>query len=127
MIIMFDRFRKNRDDEVLDLRKRRIDQEIPIPNDVERRLEETTMDLSVTTVETVPEQSSEGNSNSGGGFLNFFGGSSSNETVETIPSVGVMSNNGEIDSKLSNLSDRVSRLIDRIELLERKMDRFERR
>jgi hypothetical protein len=99
-------------------------------------------------------QQTNSSNSSGGGFFNFFGGSDSNQKTEnttssssnssstsfwdvgtnttatnssTSSSITSNSNSERIESSLNDLLYRFSRLMDRVELLEKKMERLDRR
>lgn len=120
--------------EVVDLRPR--DSDMPIPSKIRERLMASgktqvingnsvsdTLDSSATPVNTSSSTSSSG------GFFNFFGGSDSSTTETTNNSSSSSSSLDleKVDSKINDLLYRFSRLTDRVELLEKKMDRFERK
>lgn len=152
---MFNPF-KNKKEEVLDLRKDKIDRgEIPVPSEVKQRLKQEVKEKEVSqdsggyesygskdtvdlSADTKQEEKTE--SSGGGFFSNFFGGgdSESNNTVSSseadsvtqIPSTTYGSSSRVSNStqeKVQTLLERVSKLTDRIELLERKIERIERR
>ncbi len=121
--------------EVVDLRPR--DSDMPIPSKIRERLMASgkTQVINGNSVSDTLEAaapasaSSSSNSSSGGGFFNFFGGSESSNT-ESSTSPGSTSSSldlEKVDSKINDLLYRFSRLTDRVELLEKKMDRFERK
>ena len=76
-----------------------------------------------------------GASSSGGGFFSFFGGSDSSSNAGSSSSYGSSNSSSEVtkenfdkvENRLNDLLYRFSRLMDRVELLEKKMDRFERK
>jgi predicted RNase H-like nuclease (RuvC/YqgF family) len=121
--------------EVVDLRPR--DSDMPIPSKIRERLMASgkTQVINGNSVSdsleaSVPAvTSSSSNSSSSGGFFNFFGGgdSSNNESSASASSNNRSLDLEKVDSKINDLLYRFSRLTDRVELLEKKMDRFERK
>jgi predicted RNase H-like nuclease (RuvC/YqgF family) len=121
--------------EVVDLRPR--DSDMPIPSKIRERLMASgkTQVINGNSVSdsleaSVPAvTSSSSNSSSSGGFFNFFGGgdSSNNESSASASSNNSSLDLEKVDSKINDLLYRFSRLTDRVELLEKKMDRFERK
>jgi hypothetical protein len=139
----FGMFKKKK--EVLDLRPR--DSDMPIPNKIKERLISvnssgglglsSSSNSSSSLSPIIPSgsiesssQTSSGNENSGG-FFSFFGGSdsSSNSSSSSLFSNSTLTSSDldKTDSKVNDLHYRFSRLLDRVELLEKKMDRLERK
>ena len=87
---------------------------------------------STSGPEASSSSSSTPSSNSGGGgFFGFFGDNSSSSSSSGTSSTSLSSSDNDkltkIESRLDDIFYRFSRLIDRVELLEKKMDRLERR
>jgi len=151
---MFKVFNK-KESEVLDLTANKSSKgEIPVPEEIRRKIEKTIAESTQTNVVTVADTETtdaaseiralnspsptteESKPVSGGGFFNnFFGGSSSptDEPESTVEETGVeskpisRSNLIKIRDNFQKLSQRISGLTDRIELLEKKIDRIEGR
>ena len=144
----FELFKKKK--ELVDFRPK--DSDMPIPVKMRDRLlggraspSSSISNLIAQAPLSTPSPSSSSGSSSSGGFFSFFGGdsgssSSSNDSssssspatsfwdagTNTAPSSS-SSGSDKIESSLNDLLYRFSRLMDRVELLEKKMDRFERK
>lgn len=122
--------------EVLDLTKKGIDSDVPTEGYFKRKnissslvsqntspLNQASSSFSPATTETTsPTPNS-------GGFFNFFGDSSSSTPTPATSSTNTSNfvDNEKLKSQLDDLNYRFSRVLDRLELLEKKMDRFERK
>ena len=141
----FNLFKKKK--EVVDFRPR--DSDMPVPQKIKDRL------ITGKSNSISPASSSEipSTAPSSGGFFNFFGGSDSQTKASTAsdsvnsevktdffgnplnnPSPALSSTNNFSSSntnlhetRIDDVSSRLSRLLDRVELLEKKMDRLDRR
>ena len=101
----------------------------------------TAADFASTSSDNTSNSSSNSSSNSGGGFFSFFGNndsnnsasssSSSNSTGSSYGGYGNSSSSStdvsKVEERLNDLLYRFSRVMDRVELLEKKMDRLDRR
>lgn len=134
--------------EVVDFRPR--DSDMPIPSKMKEKLIGGNNPITSTYTpeeSNTPTPSSSTTSSSGGGFFGFFGGgndSSSSTNSTTTPTQtnstqvdfwgnpvntpAVESNtSSESNSQLNDVLYRLSRIADRLELVEKKIDRLERR
>jgi hypothetical protein len=119
--------------EVLDLRPK--DSDMPLPAKMREKLiagprisliagNSTSASVDSRSIDTSSSTSANSSSNSSGGFFSFFGGGDSSSSVSDSSS-SVISDN--TSSQVGDLSYRLSRLLDRIELVEKKLERLERR
>lgn len=136
--------------EVVDFRPR--DSDMPVPQKIKDRLiAGKTNSVSSGSTSEIPTTAP-----SGGGFFNFFGSSNDNSSTSSAPIISdstasevktdffgnplnssspVSSSTNSFSSSSTNLNEtriddvstRLSRLLDRVELLEKKMDRLDRR
>lgn len=144
----FDMFKKKK--EVVDFRPK--DSDMPIPTKMRERLLAGRPSLATSPVSSDSSSTNSSSTGSGGGFFSFFGGGSDSTSSPTTSSSSLPSsssgsfwdatpnssstnsssyNSGttleKLETSLNDLLYRFSRLIDRVELLEKKMDRVERK
>jgi len=144
----FDVFKKKKD--VVDFRPK--DADMPIPLKMRERLLAGKSNSIITPVSSDNSSTNSSSSGSGGGFFSFFGGgsdSANSSSASSSTSSSSSSSSGsfwdagtntsstnsssssssvdKLESSLNDLLYRFSRLIDRVELLEKKMDRVERK
>lgn len=146
----FDMFKKKK--EVMDFRPK--DSDMPIPTKMRERLlaGRSSLVTSSSSTDTTNSSNASSSTGSGGGFFSFFGGGSdSTNSGSTSSSPSPSSSSGsfwdagtntsstssssynsgttleKLETSLNDLLYRFSRLIDRVELLEKKMDRVERK
>jgi len=106
---------------------------IPLPKHLQKKIvpiksSDGIITLSDTYSQTSPETSQTPATSSGGGFFNFFGNDSSSYASTPTPAIdSSYPNNLQTTNKLDEISGRLSKLLDRVELIERKIDRFERK
>ena len=120
---IFDFFKGKKEKDMLDLTNNK--KEIPIPNDVEERLKETQNKeepIKESQTETTPVNN----------FSGFFGSTTQNtqDSVNNSPSSSYTNygtTNNATKVKVKDILEKISRLGDRIELLEKKIERLERR
>lgn len=99
----------------------------------------TAADFASTSSENTSNSSNSSSSNSGGGFFSFFGNNDSNSSSSSSSNNSSSSYGGygnsssgssdisKVEERLNDLLYRFSRVMDRVELLEKKMDRLDRR
>lgn len=139
--------------EVLDLTKRGIDSDVPTDGYFKRKgltassinsnslsLNNSDSTTQTTSNQPVQEQSTQ----SSGGFFSFFGGSENSSSTTSNSNASSFSNSGSstsspststvdqadfnrLKTQLEDMNYRFSRVLDRLELLEKKMDRLERK
>ncbi len=137
--------------EVVDFRPK--DADMPIPTKMRERLLAGKPDSSTLSLNSSATTTPNSSTSSGSGFFSFFGGSSDSSTSSSPVSSSSVSNSSsgsfwdagtntssssslnsnsnssfdKLESSLNDLLYRFSRLVDRVELLEKKMDRVERK
>jgi predicted ribosome quality control (RQC) complex YloA/Tae2 family protein len=137
----FSFFKKKED---IDLTKKGIDSDVPVEGYFKRKGKTPSTQAIDSSSQTSSAETQ--TSSSGGGFFSFFGNSdssssssNSNATSSTPSSSSDYSSYSnssspsnsadteKLKTQLDDLSYRISRILDRIELLEKKMDRLERK
>jgi hypothetical protein len=141
----FDLFKKKK--EVVDFRPR--DSDMPIPAKMKERLMSTRPSSGIITTSSEPSSTTTSASSSGsGGFFSFFGGNSdsgsssspaseaktdfwgnstSSSDSSSSTTISSSSSYDKLESSLNDVIYRLSRLTDRFELVEKKLERVERK
>ncbi len=143
----FGMFKKKK--EVVDLRPK--DADMPIPAKMRERL--LPAKSNIVNTASANSQAESGNSSSGGGFFGgFFGGGSSSDSISTVKTSApeaktdfwgnpistnntdsssnsdlASSSNNESSSQIGEIAYKLSRFTDRLELIEKKIDRLQRK
>jgi hypothetical protein len=137
----FELFKKRK--EVVDFRKK--DSDMPVPAKIKERLMAGKTSSGMIVTSANPSESS--TTQSSGGFFGFFGGSDSSSSNASSPEVkteaktdfwgnsvststneGSSSNyNSNSDTRLNDVLYKLTRVTDRLELVEKKIDRIERK